>query len=45
MAECVGEIFPVTSLHLEIQAYRLITGGVTAGQNTLKLTCAYGIEI
>jgi hypothetical protein len=41
MAESVGEIFPVNSLQLEFQAFRLITvvryTGITAGQNTLKL--------
>lgn len=45
----VGDIFPVTSVQLEFQAYRLITvvtyTGVTAGQNTLKLPRAYCIEI
>ena len=49
MAERVGDIFPVTSLQLEFQAYRLITvvtyTGVTAGQNTLKLSRGYCIEI
>jgi len=49
MAEREGDIFPVTSLQLEFQAYRLITVvryiGVTAGQNTLKLPHAYCIEI
>ena len=49
MAERVGDIFPVTCLQLEFQAYRLITvvrySGFTAGQNTLKLPCAYCIEI
>jgi len=49
MAERVGDIFPVTCLQLELQAYRLITvvryTGVTAGQNTINLPCAYCIEI
>jgi hypothetical protein len=49
MAERVGDIFPLTSLQLEFQAYRLITfvryTGVTAGQNTLKLPRAYCMEI
>lgn len=49
MAERVGDNFPVTCLQLEFQAYSLITAvrytGVTAGQNTLKLPCAYCLEI
>jgi hypothetical protein len=46
MAERVGDIFPVTSLQLEFQGYRLHTvagySGVTAG-HTLKLPCTYCI--
>jgi len=49
MAERVGNIFPVTCLQLEFQAYRLINvvryTGVTVGKNTLKLPCAYCIKI
>jgi hypothetical protein len=49
MVERVGDIFPVTSLQLKFQGYRLnsVVGNseVTAGHNTLKLPCAYCIEV